>query len=118
MDGNSIDLRDAIWELANNLGHHSIFVGDSYPIVRRMPPSMHGTEGLPFMKHGGVFSMHCQLNMLGHAIPDLCCFSFDGTSSWGVRLSSSDSYSRWPPLWMVPSMRNCWDWNNEVQHVM
>lgn len=58
MDGNTIDLRDAMWEPANNLGGHSVFVGDSYPLVRMMPPSVHDVEGLPFMKHGYVFAMH------------------------------------------------------------
>ena len=72
MNGTEFDPRDAMWVPRNTLGEYSLFIGDNYPIVKRMPPSMHDTEGLPFMKHGCVFSAHRRMNdMLGHAIPDL-----------------------------------------------
>ena len=82
MNGTEFDPRDATWVPRNTLGEYSLFIGDSYPIVKRMPPSMHDTEGLPFMKHGCVFSAHRRMNdMLGHAIPDLCRFSYDESPS-------------------------------------
>jgi hypothetical protein len=118
MDGNVIDLRHAIWEPANILGEHSIFVGDRYPIVRRMPPSIHDAHGLPFMKHGCVFTVHRRKRYWEGPVPDLCRFSFDGTSACGMTLLSCEIDSRCPPLWIVPSMRNAWDWNNEVHNVM
>ena len=65
MNGAEFDPRDATWVPRNTLGEYSLFIGG-------MPPSVHDTEGLPFMKHGCVFSVHRRMNdMLGHAIPDL-----------------------------------------------
>lgn len=114
MNGAEFDPRDATWVPRNTLGEYSLFIGDSYPIVKRMPPSVHDTEGLPFMKHGCVFSVHRRMNdMLGHAIPDLCRFSLDESPSCGTGLESCDNDSRCPPLWIVPSMKNTWDWNLE-----
>ena len=45
----------------------------------------HATEGLLFMKHGCVFSVHRRMNdMLGHAIPDIVGrFSLDDQSRVG-----------------------------------
>ena len=106
MDDNAIDLRHAIWEPANNLGEDSIFIRDSYPIVRRMPPSVHDAHGLPFMKHGCVFIVHRRKRYWEGPMADLCRFSFDGTSAWGMTLCSSERDSHCPPLWIVPSMRN------------
>ena len=114
MNGAEFDPRDATWVPRNTLGEYSLFIGDSYPIVKRMPPSVHDTEGLPFMKHGCVFSAHRRMNdMLGHAIPDLCRFSLDESPSCGTGLESCDNDSRCPSLWIVPSMKNTWDWNLE-----
>ena len=93
MDGTVIDLRDAIWEPTNNLGEHSIFVGDRYPLVRRMPPSLHDAEGLSFMKPVCVYAMHRRKQTWDGPLLDLCHFNFDGTSSWGMELSSCKSYS-------------------------
>ena len=119
MNGAEFDPRDATWVPRNTLGEYSLFIGDSYPIVKRMPPSVHDTEGLPFMKHGCVFSAHRRMNvMLGHAIPDLCRFSLDESPLCGTGLESCDNDSRCPPLWIVPSMKNTWDWNlEEDMHV-
>jgi hypothetical protein len=112
MNGSEFDPRDAMWELRNTLGEYSLFIGDNYPIVSQMPPSVHDTEGLPFKKHGCVFSAHRQMNnMLGHVVPDLCRFSLDESPSCGTVLESCDNHSHCPPLWIVPSMKNCWDWN-------
>ena len=78
MNGAEFDPRDATWVPRNPLAEYSLFIGDSYPIVKWMPLSMHDTEGLPFIKHGSVFSVHRRMNdMLGHAIPDLCRFSVE-----------------------------------------
>ena len=99
MNGAEFDPRDATWVPRNTLGEYSLFIGDSYPIVKRMPPSVHDTEGLPFMKHGCVFRAHR--------------FSLDESPSCGTRLESCDNDSRCPPLWIVPSMKNTWDWNLE-----
>ena len=55
MNDAEFDPRDAMWVPRNTLGEYSLFIGDNYPIVKRMPPSVHNTEGLPFMKHGCVF---------------------------------------------------------------
>ena len=75
MNGAEFVPRDAMLVPRNTLGEYSLFI---YPIVKRMPPSVHDTEGLMFMKHGCVFSVHRRMNdMLGHAIPNLCRFSLD-----------------------------------------
>ena len=75
MNSAEFDPRDAMWVPRNTLGEYLVFIGDSYPIVKQMPASVHDTEGLPFMKHGCVFSAQRQMNnMPGHAIPDLCRF--------------------------------------------
>ena len=69
MTGAEFDPRDATWVPRNTLGEYTLFSGDSYPIVKRTPPSVHDPEGLPFMKHGCVFSVHRWMNhTLGHAI--------------------------------------------------
>ena len=34
MDGFEFDPRDAMWEPRNTLGEYSLFIGDSYPIVK------------------------------------------------------------------------------------
>ena len=103
-----------MWVPRNTLGEYSLFIGDSCPIVKQMPPSMHDTKGLSFKKRGCVFSVHRWMNdMLGHAIPNLCCFSLDEFPSCGTGLESCDNDSRCPPLWIVPSMKNTWDWNLE-----
>ena len=95
MNGAEFDPRDATWVPRNTLGEYSLFIGDSYPIVKRMPPSVHDTEGLPFMKLGCVFSAHRRMHdMLGHAIPDLCLFSLDESPSCGTGLESCDNDSR------------------------
>lgn len=52
MNDSAIDLYDAIWLPTKNLGDHLLFVGYDYPIVRKMPPSVHDVESMPFMKHG------------------------------------------------------------------
>ena len=52
-------------------------------------------------------------DMLGHTVPDLCHFSLDESPSCGTGLESCDNDSRCPPLWIVPSMKNTWDWNLE-----
>ena len=52
MNGVEFDPCDATWVPMNTLGEYSLFIADSYPIVKQIPPSMHDTEGLPFMKHG------------------------------------------------------------------
>ena len=110
MNGAEFDPLDATWVPRNTLGEYSLFIGDSYPIVKQMPPSVHDTKGLPFMKHGCVFIAHHRMNdMLGHAIPDLCHFSLDESPSCGTGLESCDNDSRCPPLWIVPSMKNTWD---------
>ena len=73
MNGAEFDPPDATWVPTNTLGEYSLFIGGIYPIVKQMPPSVHNTEGLAFMKHGCVFSVHYWMSdMLGHAIPDLC----------------------------------------------
>lgn len=64
MNGNAIDLCGPIWEPSNTLGEHSLFVGDSYPIVRHMPPCVHDADDLSFMKHGCVFIAHHQIESL------------------------------------------------------
>ena len=66
MNGAEFDPRDATWVPRNTLGEYSLFIGDSYPIVKRMPPSVHDTEGLPFMKH--ALQEICQLvtTTIGH----------------------------------------------------
>ena len=98
MNGAEFDPRDATWVPRNTLGEYSLFIGDSYPIVKRMPPSVH--------------------DMLGHAIPDLCRFSLDESPSCGTGLESCDNDSRCLPLWIMPSMKNTWDWNlEEDMHV-
>ena len=51
MNGAEFDPRDATWVPRNTLGEYSLFIGDSYPIVKRMSPSGHETEGLPVMKN-------------------------------------------------------------------
>ena len=61
-NGAELDPRDATWVPRNTLGEYSLFIRDNYPIVKRMPPSVHDTEGLPFMKHGCVFSAHRRMN--------------------------------------------------------
>src|SRR5215216_1911540 len=72
MNGAEFDPHDATWVPRNTLGEYSLFIGDSYPIVKQMPPSVHDTEGLLFMKHGCVFSARWRMNdMLGHAIPNV-----------------------------------------------
>ena len=92
MNDAEFDPHDATWVPRNTLGEYLLFIGDNYPIVKRMPPSVHDTEGLPFMKHGCVFSAHRQMNdMLGHAIPDLCRFSLDESPSCGTGLESCDN---------------------------
>ena len=113
-NGAELDPRDATWVPRNTLGEYSLFIGDIYPIVKRLPPSVHDTKGPPFMKHGCVFSAHRWMNdMLGYAITDLCRFSLDESPSCGTGLESCDNDSRCPPLWIVPSMKNTWDWNLE-----
>ena len=62
MNGAEFDPRDATWVPRNTLGEYLLFIRDNYPIVKRMPPSMHDTEGLPFMKHGCVFIVHRRMN--------------------------------------------------------
>ena len=114
MNGAEFDPRDVTWVPRNTIEEYSLFIRDSYPIVKQMPPSVHDTEGLSFMKHGCVFIAHRRMNdMLGHAIPDLCRFSLDESPSCGIGLESCDNDSRCPPLWIVPSMKNTWDWNLE-----
>ena len=114
MNGAEFNPPDAMRVPRNTLGEYLLFIGDRYPIVKRMPPSVHDTEGLPFMKHGCVFSAHRRMNdMLGHAIPDLCRFSLDESPSCGTGLESCDNDSRCPPLWIMLSMKNTWDWNLE-----
>ena len=46
MNGAEFDPRDATWVPRNTLGEYSLFIGDNYPIVKRMPPSVHDMEGL------------------------------------------------------------------------
>ena len=106
MNGSEFDPIDATWVPRNTLGEYSLFIGDNYPIVKRMPPSVHDTEGPPFMKHGSVFSAHRRMNdMLGHAIPNLCRFSLVESPSCGTGLESCDNDSRCPPLWIMPSIK-------------
>ena len=57
MNNAEFDPSGATWVLRNTLGEYSLLIGDSYPIVKQMPPSVHDTEGLSFMKHGCVFSV-------------------------------------------------------------
>ena len=115
MNGCVFDPRDATWARRNTLEEYSVFIGDSYPIVKTMPPSVHDADGLPFMKSGCVFIAHCWINILNAPIPDLCRFSLDESPSWGATLKSYDDiYSRCPSLWIVPSMKNTWDWNYET----
>ena len=110
MNGAEFDPCGAMWVSRNTLREYMLFIGDSYPIVKRMPPSMHDTEGLPFMKHGFLFNVHRRMNdILGRAIPDLCRFSLDESPSCGTGLESCDNDSRRPPLWIMPSMKNTWD---------
>ena len=45
MNGIEFDPHDATWVPRNTLGEYWLFIGDNYPIVKRMPPSVHGTEG-------------------------------------------------------------------------
>ena len=114
MKGVEFDPRDAMWVPRNTLGEYSLFIGDNYPIVKQMPPCVHDIEGLPFMKHGCVFSAHRRMNdMLGHAIADLCRFSLDESPSCGTGLESYDNDSRCTQSWIMPSMKNTWDWNME-----
>ena len=104
MNGAKFDPRDVAWVPRNTLGEYSLFIGDNNPIVKRMPSSVHDTEGLPFMKHGCVYGAHCRMNdMLGHAIPNLCRFILDESPSCGTGLESCDNDSRCPPLWIMPS---------------
>jgi len=99
----------------NTLEEYSIFIGDNYPIVQMMPPFVHDADGLPFMKNGCIFIAHRRINMSNTPIPDLWCFIFDESPSWGATLRSCDDMdSRCPPLWIVPSMKNTWDWNYET----
>ena len=89
MNEGEFDPHDAMWEPRNTLGEYSLFLGDSYPIVKQMLPSVHDTKGLPFIKHGCVFNAHRRMNdMLGHAIPDLCRFILDESPSCGTGLES------------------------------
>ena len=37
MNGAEFDPRDATWVPRNTLGEYSLFIGDSYPIVKQMP---------------------------------------------------------------------------------
>ena len=114
MNNAKFDPHDATWVSRNTLGEYSLFIGDKYPIVKRMPPSMHDTEGLSFLKHGCVFSAHRWMNdMLRHAILDLFHFSLDESPSCGTGLECCEYDSRFPPLWIVPFMKNTWDWNLE-----
>ena len=115
MDGGEFDPLDAIWVPMNTLGEYSLFIGGSYPIVKPMPPSVHNADDLPFMKHGCVFIAHHRINILNAPIPNLCHFILDESPSWGATLKScNDMNSRCPPLWIVPSMKNTWDQNYEV----
>ena len=119
MNGAEFDPRDDTWVPRNTLGEYSLFIGDSYPIVKRMPPSVHDT-GRPAV-HEAWLCLHCappDERHAGHTIPDLCRFSLDESPSCGTGLESYDNDSRCPPLWIVPSMKNTWDWNlEEDMHV-
>ena len=44
MNGAEFAPRGAMWVLRNTLGEYSLFIGDSYPIVKLMPPSVHDTK--------------------------------------------------------------------------
>jgi hypothetical protein len=84
MDGGMFNPRDATWVRMNTLDEHLIFIGDNYPIVQTMPPSVHDANGLPFMKNGCIFIAHQWIHILNTPIPDLCRFSLDESPSWGA----------------------------------
>ena len=115
MDGGMFNPRDATWVRTNTLEECSIFIGDNYPIVQTMPPSVHDADSQPFMKNGCVFIAHRRIQLFNTPIHDLCRYSLDESPSWGPTLRSCDDMdSRCPLLWIAPSMKNTWDKNYEM----
>ena len=99
MDGGVFNPRDATWVRMNTLEEYSIFIGDNYPIVQTMPPSVHDADDLPFVKKGCVLIAHRRIRILDAPIPDLCRFSLDESPSRGATLRSCDDMdSRCLPL--------------------
>jgi hypothetical protein len=113
LDGGENDVREAAWAPRNTLGEYSIFVGDSHPLMLKVPLTVDDADGLPFMKAGCVFTAHRHLRNggAGNRIPDLCRFTLDGAPALGAALRSCENLSRSPPMWMLPSMARLWDWN-------
>ena len=114
MNGAEFDPCDATWVPRNTLGEYSLFIGGQLPHCEA-DATFRARHGRPAVHEACcVFSAHRWMNdMLGYAIPDLCRFSLDEYPLCGTGLESCDNASRCPPLWIVPSMKNTWDWNLE-----
>src|SRR4051812_41195537 len=110
MNGAEFNPRDATRGPRNTLGEDLLFIGDNYPIAKRIPPSVHDTEGLPFMTHGCGFIVRRGMNgALGQAIPDLSHFRVDGAPTCSAGLARSADDSRSPPPGTMPTMNNARD---------
>lgn len=103
----------------NDLGHHSIFLGHSYPRLLKISPVRTGDDGGTFIKPGCVFLTSSRNSSLENvSLPDICRFQLDGSLMLGCDLNPNTAYSNSREsarVWIVPSLQNFKDWTNRDQ---